>query len=417
MNGIRRGLSLLAIVVASALGLDAGESLPVSWDMEKLLRAPATFPAPEAAPRVEGVEALCFEGLPFKGRPTRIFAYYGMPEGATPDKPVPGIVLVHGAGGTAFANWVKRWTARGYAAIAFDHDGGIPVGKYSAWERNPDGSGPKRSGFNDVVTREVPDHYMYHAVADTILAHSLLRSMPGVDPDRIGMTGISLGGVVGSVVAGVDPRFKFFVPVYGCGFISENEDDGSRFIDSKKAWSEPGVAHRVATWNRLWDPKHYLPSARPPILWLNGTNDFAFTMSAWQRSYRAAPGTTALSLKVRMPHGHNEAGEGSAEIFAFADSVLRGGEPLAHIVAQGVDKGVAWTDFVSPRPIRKAELHFTRAGGRWQDRFWETVEAELGDGRVRATPPDDALVFYFNLTDDRGLIVSSQHVELPPKHP
>ena len=34
--------------------------------------------------------------------------------------------LVHGGGGTAFADWVKLWNSRGYAAIAMDNCGSIP---------------------------------------------------------------------------------------------------------------------------------------------------------------------------------------------------------------------------------------------------------------------------------------------------
>ena len=46
--------------------------------------------------------------------------------------------------------------------------------------------------------------------------------LPGVDPDRIGVTGISWGGYLTCIVAGVDPRFRFAAPVYGCGFLGDN---------------------------------------------------------------------------------------------------------------------------------------------------------------------------------------------------
>jgi dienelactone hydrolase len=32
----------------------------------------------------------------------------------------PGIVLVHGGGGAAFAKWAELWAKRGYAGIAMD---------------------------------------------------------------------------------------------------------------------------------------------------------------------------------------------------------------------------------------------------------------------------------------------------------
>ncbi|MEI6727964.1 MAG: acetylxylan esterase, partial [Actinomycetes bacterium] len=64
-----------------------------------------------------------YEGETFKGKATRVFAYYGKPEGAGP---FPGIVLVHGGGGAAFRDWVKHWVDNGYAALAMDLAGNGP---------------------------------------------------------------------------------------------------------------------------------------------------------------------------------------------------------------------------------------------------------------------------------------------------
>jgi cephalosporin-C deacetylase-like acetyl esterase len=47
---------------------------------------------------------------------------------------------------------------------------------------------------------------MYHALADTMLANSLLRSLPEVDATKIGVMGVSWGGVITSTVIGLDER-------------------------------------------------------------------------------------------------------------------------------------------------------------------------------------------------------------------
>ena len=52
------------------------------------------------------------------------------------------------------------------------------------------------------------DLWTYHAVADAILAHSLLRAQPEVDPDRIGLTGISGGGACSFHLACADERVR-----------------------------------------------------------------------------------------------------------------------------------------------------------------------------------------------------------------
>ena len=52
-----------------------------------------------------------------------------------------------------------------------------------------------------------------------ILAGNLLRAQPFVDESRVGVTGISWGGVSASILIGFEQRFAFAVPVYGsaCG--------------------------------------------------------------------------------------------------------------------------------------------------------------------------------------------------------
>src|SRR5437588_585808 len=67
------------------------------------------------------------------------------------------------------------------------------------------------------VDKPVAEQWPYHAVAAVVRAHSLVRSFPEVDADRTAVTGISWGGYLTCIVAGIDPRFKAAVPVYGCG--------------------------------------------------------------------------------------------------------------------------------------------------------------------------------------------------------
>ena len=46
---------------------------------------------------------------------------------------------------------------------------------------------------------------------------SLLAAQPEADPDRIGITGISWGGYLTCIVAGLDGRLKLAVPLYARG--------------------------------------------------------------------------------------------------------------------------------------------------------------------------------------------------------
>lgn len=139
------------------------------------------------------MKAIFFDGLPWKGKPTRVFAWLGMP--AAIEGKVPGIVLVHGGGGTAHKEWVKKWNDRGFAALSIAVEGQtderIPDGPPAARWKQHAWAGPARSGIYGDSSELLADQWMYHAAADCMLANSLMRTLPGVDADRIGLMGFS----------------------------------------------------------------------------------------------------------------------------------------------------------------------------------------------------------------------------------
>ena len=69
--------------------------------------APARFYEP-------GLKAIFYDSVSYRGKPTRCFAWIGLPEGASKDNPIPGIVLIHGGGGTALGGTRRRRTCRPY---------------------------------------------------------------------------------------------------------------------------------------------------------------------------------------------------------------------------------------------------------------------------------------------------------------
>jgi dienelactone hydrolase len=395
-------VAILFLIIAPVSGQDS-PPLGVAFDLERLSLVPRTFPAEDIP--AAGVKAMFFEGLPYQGKPTKVFAYYGIPEAKEGAK-VPGVVLIHGGGGTAFANWVKLWNDRGYAAIAMDLCGCVPVGTYGKWERHPEGGPPGWDASFDQIDGPLEDQWQMHAVSAVALANSLLRSFPEVDADRVGVTGISWGGYLTCLVVGVDTRFRAAVPVYGCGFLGDNS-----------AWLpafERIGKERAQKWLDQWDPTVYLRRENKiPMLWVNGTNDFAYPMDSWLRSVRLHQ-PSKLCLRIRMPHGHGVAGENPEEIHAFMNSIFNGGKPLAEVV-EGLGEGShKMVRFKSEVPIVKAELCFTRDTGRWQERKWESTATELNAvaGTAHAELPEGATVWYFNLFDQRDCVISEPFHEL-----
>lgn len=390
--------TLLALAVMHA----AGAAVP--WNVKGLYQPPKWESVQE--PKEPGVQAIYYEGLPWKGKRTKVFAWYGLPEKRSGK--VAAMVLVHGGGGTAFAEWVRMWNKRGFAAIAMDTCGNVPE---TAEPQKP--WAPKRTrhqwagpeGWGDFANAHLPpeDQWPYHAVADVILAHSLIRSFPEIDTRRIGLTGISWGGYLTTIASSLDHRFAFAAPVYGCGFLGE--DSGWLTIFEKLG------REKASRWLSLWDPSNYLPLNKTPLLWVSGTNDRAYPLGSLQKSYRLPRGPRTLAIRVAMPHNHPD-GARPEEIFAMAEAMRGTGAPLARITAQGLKNGELWAAYKSKVPVTKAELNCTRDSGPWLPRKWETTPARLDAKNKRASAPfpAEAKACYLNLIDSRGLLVSGEHV-------
>jgi len=392
---VRKALTLVAVLAGAAV---AGQRNTGPWDLEALVRAPAV----EWLEREGTLRSLCYAGEPLAGKPTRIFAYYAVPEKR--EGRVPAMVLVHGGGGKAFPEWATLWAKRGYAAIAMDLAGKGPDGK-----RLPDGMPDQgHQGKFMTISKGLKETWPYHAVAAAIRGHSLLRAQPVVDPARTGVTGISWGGYLTCIVAGLDDRFKLAVPVYGCGFLHENSA-----LSWMRILNEKLPKHERKLWVENFDPSVYLGQARMPMLWVNGTNDFAYPPDSYQKSYRLPRGARTLCVTVRMPHGH-PSGWRPVEIGLFADHHFLGRKPLAKVGPTEAQGEAVEATVKAAVPITKAGLHYTTDSGAWQKRKWHSEPAQVADGKVRAKlPAARPLVFFLTVTDRRGATVSTEHAALP----
>lgn len=373
------------------------------WNKRQLIETiPATFPTEEFA--VEGVQSLFYEGLDYRDRPTRVYAYYGVPQGPMPQGGWPGVVLVHGGGGTAFHEWVSIWNRRGYAALSMDIEGHLPDLARAHDERpGHDGAGPCRTQIFGDCALPVAQQWMYHAVADVVLAHSLMRSFPAVNAAKIGITGISWGGIVTCCAMGLDDRFRFAIPVYGCGYLYEADT----MMGKAFAGLAPELRERAI---RLWDPSAYINNAEMPTLWVNG-QDAHFPLDSFMRSYDDARGPRFLRLQIGMAHSH-QAGWAEQEIYRFADSVVGDGVPLTAVAVPVKEDHEICAGYASEAEIVQAELCYTSDGGEWLQREWKSSEATFDGVQVRADLPAGTAACFFNLTDSAGGL-SSSPVHIP----
>ncbi|MBL8993218.1 MAG: hypothetical protein JNM63_07755, partial [Spirochaetia bacterium] len=104
------------------------------------------------------------------------------------------------------------------------------------------------------------------------------------------------------------------------------------------------------------------------------------------------------------------------EIFAFTESIFNGKPKLPEVTAAGNDKTQAWAMYRSETPIVEAELNYTTDTGPWEFRYWVSSGAQIDASgkKVTAAIPPESTVYYFNIYDSRGMLVSSEHAEHVP---
>jgi cephalosporin-C deacetylase-like acetyl esterase len=383
---------------ANALAQDTAKATKTTgpWNLSSLQQTPKITWLDQTGP----LRKLLYESEPRNGKPTQVFGYCAFPANATGKS--PAVVLIHGGGGKAFPEWAKLWADRGYVALAMDL-----AGKGEDGKPLPEG-GPDQSDDLKLPKQrtDLKEMWTYHAIAACIRAGSVLASLPEVDSEKIGVTGISWGGYLTCIVSGLDDRLKFSVPVYGCGFLQKNSVWLKRFEDMPLDWR--------SEWNQAFDPSTYVGQAKMPVLFVNGTNDFAYPLDSYQATYQKVE-HRQVCVTVNMPHGHVQ-GWAPIEIGLFADQHVRGGKPLPVVKSKLLQSAAGVhveTAFEQVEPPRIAAFHWTTDTGPWQMRKWQTKEIPVQKGTFDAeVPAQRPIVFFTTVKDARGATMSSEHVEL-----
>jgi dienelactone hydrolase len=214
----------------------------------------------------------------FRSGGRRIQGYLLVPPGSGRR---PGVVFVHGSGGDRSELLVKAaWlAARNVVTLTITAPSSTPVAR------------PTTIGGLLAQSRAVTQH----DVVAVRRAVDLLRTLPTVDPSRIGYLGWSAGARTGTYVAAAEPRIKALV------LLSAGADPLAAFV----ANAPPGTRGQVRRVLGSIDPIRYIAWANPgSVLLEDGRKDAVVPRAALLNIARAAPRGTVLRW-YDAPHALN----------------------------------------------------------------------------------------------------------------
>lgn len=217
---------------------------------------------------------------------------YGMLHVADTGARAPAVALFHSCTGTKiephriFVKMARQLAAHGMAALRFDFRG----------------SGESEGEFVDATVEG--------EISDALKSLDFLQAQPEVDPDRLAVLGLSLGGLVAACVAGRDMRVRSLALWAALGLMEDviAANEKSQQVTEQQLAERGFIDHGG---NLLGKAFHEgLPRMRPleevaryrgPALIIHGTGDDVVSVKNASAFERAIRGRT----EVRLVDGAN----------------------------------------------------------------------------------------------------------------
>lgn len=309
------------------------------------------------------VEEVYYFSRPYKNRPALIFGYYCYL--LKRSGRLPAILISHGGGGHASLPRALEFAKRGYATLTID----LP-GKGENRKRSRS-TGPNMDVSQLLKASPDPsNNYLIHAVAAARNGLTYLTQRKEVDQKRLGMIGLSWGGVLTLLTNGQDSRLKAAVNVFGAGYIPEASTWEDRFSKMSTRESE--------RWNTLLDPKNFLATQHAPILFITGTNDHCYYLPIFQKSYLQVTADKNFYLIPNLRHRFLSSGQVPA--LAWLDQHLKSGGTFPQIelfipTLEGTNLVVPVEVKLTKSKLAKVRLYYTAGGpSQWTEKKWREVK-------------------------------------------
>ena len=336
----------------------------------------------------------------FKGRPSRVAAFYAFPKGGTK---LPALLDLHGGGQSASLDSVVSYARRGYACLSINWGGnklnfgrsrGTYDGPQTDWGKLDATHPPQRNPVNHFAGSLTPDDYTLDSVVSPrnsnwflVLmaarrALTFLEQQPEVDPARLGAFGHSMGGKLTTDLAGLDPRVKAAVPSCGgSGDILASQTDLPGCSKTKPSAMELACISDNA----------YLPRIQCPILWLSPTNDFHAHIDNMAWNWRNLPDDRVrFSISPHLNHRHTD--EHAITQHLWFEEHLKGAFKMPRTprltlnlrTADGVPLLTLTPD--NAPPVRRVDLYYA-LDPHELTRFWRDAAAVKAGGQWQAACP------------------------------
>ncbi len=341
----------------------------------------------------------------FKGKPARMAAIYGFPEGAK--EKLPAVMHIHGGGQRASLSEVKMLVARGYAALSVNWggsgngkppfnsvEGAKPGDPNTDWgavdptQLNAQGyssmlPGPKQF-FED---RKHPKNCNWYLLTlGCRRGLTFLEQQPEVDPQRLGIHGFSMGGNLTMYVAGTDARVKAAVPAVG--------GQGWRWQPHSftgDVAQQEHISGDVDVFRRTLSFESYAPLIRCPVMHRSASNDFHGWMDDVYRTDALIAGQPVRH--AWSPHfNHRLTPEVAVTMPLWFDHFLKGGPALPETPASELTlktgDGIPRLR-VTPKsawPVARCDIYYS-VDPDPRARFWRSAGVTRHDDAFTAELP------------------------------
>jgi dienelactone hydrolase len=426
-------LALALVAAPSALHADTARDplLPYLDDKPPTIVREIAGPIVNPHGDVPLLEGVTVRQVVFSSRnDSEIYALIATPN--TPGKH-PGMLVLHGGGGSSEQLKAMYWAQRGYTVVAPDLPGisspVLPV-SHGTWSSLKYGDG------RWVADPDASQSVIFDAVLSGMKSLYLLRSLPDVDKSRVGVVGISWGGYMTTMICGLaGDKVKAGFAIYGCGFFDLS--------------GQPALAKLPEDKRQMWmntlDAGRRAPKMKAAYFLASATNDFFGWPQAGQATIDAIPGNKNHVFAANDNHHANVPGGTVFETAPSAPFVptpfqpfptptgakanwlamevpyfeyhLKGiGQPFPIVtVEKATDLRAFRFRVASTRPITKATVYWAAPDHDVLKRVWTPVPAtKASDGSYTADIPANATDWYALVSDDRPVSVSSNMVHVDP---